>query len=840
MAQLVKADTKEIVDVPDDQAQALFQSGQYGALPGSSFTVENKYGQLQSVKAEELDDVLAAGHRIVTPPKPKVEAPPSGAPTPEELAAKQQEDKLQDEYGGAGGATMASILGAGRGLTFGLSDLAEIKGIEALYGKDVAEETRKNLEGYKEANPWASGIGEAVGALAPAVVTGGGSAAASGVATGAREAGTLAKVGTAVLKYSPAGLVDLAAQATERKVAGLAAKVLVGDAAESTLAKLVVKGVEKGAGGAVYGALGGIANETSEDILGDKEITGEKLAAAGLHGAMFGSLVGAGLGTALPALSTGARWALEKSSPAARRASDALTLKAIGGETKAMERIVGKGEGVAAELRASGAIRAGDTLETIAPRLRTMADEASTKHIERLVALEGRGAKGPLAEELVKDLRKGVEGRFDVQSALDKPALTAFDDVAAKIVRSADEEGRVGLSTLRDVRQWIDGHINWRVETDRAKNEALKDARSRLEASIESTGDAEAKRLDMGKEWLDGYKADKLRFQRLVTAADGAEKAASAASRRSEVSLSEKAEVALGIVHGITSGNPLAAAAGVGMAAASKLARERGASTGAVALDKIATFMSIQKTVQNVDSRIARGIDGFLEGKATEHKAASFGSAKARDEAFSAAERHVKLASASPVQTAEAMQKALGGAPTHARGIAQKASAVVGRGVVFLAAKLPTSAPMKSITPQFDRVKDLSPEEKDKFLRYVKAVDDPLSVLDDMSRGRLTREGVESLREVYPELYATLQQQAIEKCADTKHPLDYNQKIQLGLLLGIPTDSTLDPAFMRRMQQIHQDNSGKQGAPGGGTPPAVKRPLKDIGKTAQLGGRRSQ
>jgi hypothetical protein len=310
MAQLLSKTSGKVEEIPDADVQAAFQSGQYGFLPGAPVTVENKYGQTQQVDPSQLDDQIATGARIVAPPKPKE------APKKEEVAPTgptQEEKDAEDMYGGAGGVTMASIFGASRGLTLGLSDYAGVELSRAIGGDEAAESARQTLEGHKTANPWASGIGEAAGALAPALVTGGGSLAATGAegaATAAREAGTLAKVGGAILKYSPSGLVNLAAEAAERGIASAATKVLVGEAAESTLAKLVVKGIEKGAGGAVYGALGGLGSEVSEDVLGDKEITGEKLAGAMGHGALFGTMIGAGFGVGGQALSSGAKWAM--------------------------------------------------------------------------------------------------------------------------------------------------------------------------------------------------------------------------------------------------------------------------------------------------------------------------------------------------------------------------------------------------------------------------------------------------------------------------------------------------------------------------------------------------
>jgi hypothetical protein len=81
----------------------------------------------------------------------------------------------------------------------------------------------------------------------------------------------------------------------------------------------------------------------------------------------------------------------------------------------------------------------------------------------------------------------------------------------------------------------------------------------------------------------------------------------------------------------------------------------------------------------------------------------------------------------------------------------------------------------------------VSPVEQARFLRYAKAVDDPLSVLGDLEKGRLSREGVEALKSVYPGLYGELQGHVIAGLAERKQPLTYQQETALSVLLGVPS-----------------------------------------------------
>jgi hypothetical protein len=159
---------------------------------------------------------------------------------------------------------------------------------------------------------------------------------------------------------------------------------------------------------------------------------------------------------------------------------------------------------------------------------------------------------------------------------------------------------------------------------------------------------------------------------------------------------------------------------------------------------------------------------------------------------------------------------------------------VAGRASVFLASKLPKDPPPRTIQPQFETKIRTSADEQEKFLRYVRAADDPASVLDDMQSGRLTREGVETLREVYPKLYQQLQQEALERVTSAKKAMGYDQKLQLGMLLDVPADATLEPSFVARMQSMYTAQQAQPNAS-----PAPKRPLKDFAESSELGRGRS-
>jgi hypothetical protein len=168
-----------------------------------------------------------------------------------------QEDQLQNKYGGVGGMAAGAGVGALDALTLGFGSGA----LGELGGDDFKEDIR----GVQAANPWSTGIGTAVGAIAPAILTGGGSLAEEG---GLSLMGRLARSPTALLE----GAGDAAASSL----------------GESTLGR-IGGGVVRGA---IQGGAYGAGSQVSEDALGDTDTTAEKLIAAIGHGALIGGATG--------------------------------------------------------------------------------------------------------------------------------------------------------------------------------------------------------------------------------------------------------------------------------------------------------------------------------------------------------------------------------------------------------------------------------------------------------------------------------------------------------------------------------------------------------------------
>lgn len=117
----------------------------------------------------------------------------------------------------------------------------------------------------------------------------------------------------------------------------------------------------------------------------------------------------------------------------------------------------------------------------------------------------------------------------------------------------------------------------------------------------------------------------------------------------------------------------------------------------------------------------------------------------------------------------------------------------------FLSSKLPKNPFINDAFPSHIKWKP-SASEVAKFNRYLKAADDPFSIMDDLKAGVLTPEAVESVKTIYPETYNKIVQSVMNEMAMRKEPPTLNQKLQLSILLNQPIVGIQDIQMMQRLQ----------------------------------------
>ena len=123
------------------------------------------------------------------------------------------------------------------------------------------------------------------------------------------------------------------------------------------------------------------------------------------------------------------------------------------------------------------------------------------------------------------------------------------------------------------------------------------------------------------------------------------------------------------------------------------------------------------------------------------------------------------------------------------------------RATGFLLSKMPQS-PDKGI---LDEPYEPSQAQIITFMRYNDVVNNPLIALQQLEDNYVPRETLETLKTVYPSLYADMKQSIIgqltDKIAGGKVDLPYQKRVVLSQFLEMPLDSSFRPDIMAKNQQ---------------------------------------
>jgi hypothetical protein len=105
-----------------------------------------------------------------------------------------------------------------------------------------------------------------------------------------------------------------------------------------------------------------------------------------------------------------------------------------------------------------------------------------------------------------------------------------------------------------------------------------------------------------------------------------------------------------------------------------------------------------------------------------------------------------------------------------------------------------------SMMPQNNRFKP-SDFEMAKFIRKMDAVNNPLNVIERVGDGIATKDEIDALMVVHPDVYKQLRESLINAIMENGEEIPYQRRLQLGALFGVPTDISMVPAFIASMQQ---------------------------------------
>lgn len=151
------------------------------------------------------------------------------------------------------------------------------------------------------------------------------------------------------------------------------------------------------------------------------------------------------------------------------------------------------------------------------------------------------------------------------------------------------------------------------------------------------------------------------------------------------------------------------------------------------------------------------------------------------------------------------------------------------RGLKFIESKRPKQTFSPGMLPG-DGAPKISKVLLDEWGKYIHAVNDPASVIEDLAKGHLSIEGAETLHVVYPNLFLKAQQVLLDHAAEFKKTLPYTRRVALSIAYQIPVDGTMTQSHMMFLQPpptvgtVPQTPGQSPGMPS--STPAIIGPLK--------------
>lgn len=725
----------------------------------------------------------------------------------EEVAEEKRRIALDKKFGGVEGKFAAATTSAASGLSAGLFDVL------ASYADPA---TGKAIKEAREANPMTSAAGELVGMGVGMALTGGAAGAAEGAAATALGGGTLARVAASGLRGATEfGLYEAGKSAGDQALEG---KPVDYEKVAAALGHGMTLGGGFSAGASILGA--GISR-----LVAGRGAQAVERAVAGEAGtvARAGEEAAAKeVGGLRKTLATKAQESADEFFGQSLGASKNQIKIANRNVEGGLERIA---RDVKGELREEfgTSILPGDR-KALADGVESAIERRAAERAEMLAKADKAGtAIAPTAENVVR----AIEERFVAANVIERagqlvPKFGKEAEVAA--AQNVIERLRSGFGDAPTFKDWA------RSITDLGKEARFDKLASPIAADVkkqvygmmsEELGRAmDLAAPQLGTSLSAEYRANGKVMESLFKARDMLETGLAKDTRNNAFGLTSRIA---GIAGGVVGGVPgMLVSAGVG-----KVLQDRGAMLASDLLERAAGALGARRIAARTEAQMAKGV-AELTGAA---KAETFGLGSAPFRApaivagrltaknFPEVRKSVERANADPSVIADAVQQQVGN--SHPK-LTQAVTQTMVRGAQYLATKLPPSkADPYAVQPQFDDADRMSDAERSAFLRAAEAVSNPTMILEEARKGTLTRDHVEAVKAVYPALYEEMRAQVLQSLVDSKTRVPYSRRIQLGILLDIPTDKTLSPEFLSAIQGTYAQGAGEAESP----PPALSRPI---------------
>lgn len=699
------------------------------------------------------------------------------------VAQERQQAEMEGRYSPA----EQFGIGAVSGLTLGLGPSAAAWGADKLMPGGPS--ARSDLQGMQGTGSFLAG--DVAGMLAPMVFSGGeslGARSAIGKALGSTPAGLLGSVGGAADRLALNALPE-ASSALGR----------VGRGILSTAAR-----------GASEGAILGLTQQISQGIISDAPLTAESMLSSSVDGALMGGLLGGGLGGIGKGIGELGQMAGGK---IAKGIGPSMTLGRIGADASDVARMESEG-GVRQALKDfhdEVMTPGGVSYKSSTGKINQVAREAEVSY--QKVQKDIIDTLGKEAPASVPELAR-VQSRFAQEAVMPYVGTMAQKDVQRAVQRiesrllDIGESGvprgvgnHAGTKGMGSWESWLDARnqINsiGKLVRDKGVSADLKSRLlgimdSEINDAMEAAG-GQIERPGLPKQFQSAAAGE--RTAKHLAEMTGRKGIAEAMGGSSMIDQGDVKTLGWGLL----TGHPLAGAAVVaGKGLAGKL---QNAVTPYIA--QRAYEMSVGAraagSVVNTKSRVKEAVATFFQGG---RRAAPEVGLKSRDQYEKTLDRTSQLIS--PMQQDKVKQYAQTLASMGQPALADNVLQTNQRAVDYLRHNMPPSTKANSSTSlMFQPTKHGLSQDEWKFFRIDKAIKSPLSLLDNIEDGTVTREEVKAVQYVYPDLYSNIVQTVTEGVYNLKQDgnfLPMDKVTQLGIVLDAPIDPMLDPSFVADIQ----------------------------------------
>ena len=729
----------------------------------------------------------------------------------------EKEQRLDEKYGDSPWQTFAES--ALSSVSFGLSDQVG----KALGFQEALRERR-------ERNETSALAGEVTGIVGPVLFSGGSSLLAKGAQTAGKGIATAAKAGSTIERLTAKGINKLLAETGKKKFAK----------------DVLSKSIAKGAGSAVEGTFYGIGELVEENALGNAEFNAENLMAYGGKGALWGGLVGGGLGglgktVSIVVPKIKGNKVVGTSIKKIDDFSDKMTnpvynsFKLGGFKDETIERLIQRNPQMVENLPEvlGKVMRKNGTVKSLASNRSLL--EASENYLDDLGEGIGKTVRDiddavltprdfPKIKDVASKQRKELEKLK--QKYVDKNG-NPIDVDAAKNVRRIEKEyefaKKKGLDDklldethytakdLHDLKKqfheksnyWKKKDLSIEDEISRAYSKAMRDSLQDFSYKLNTP---------LGNK----LRQELLDYNSLATFVGGFSKRI-----KGQTNFPTKRDIFLGLS---------ALGMGVDPFTAAGIAGAASAFVKSDLKNKLFVLSRIERSNQLVTKKIQRGVKKFFVSGIK--RTAVPLSATILTKSPLAKERKDGIVVGKPKTEQEALKNVMSNLDylrenpqnfdrimldpnlqSAAPKTYVKSKELAGRALMFLDRKMPRSMSKQlNVNPFLRKTFPSSDQEIYKFKKYLHAVQNPMSIVDDLERGALSTEAVEVMQFVYPELYSEVQSQVfnqLEKTGD-KNEVEYPQRLQLGILMGMPTDMALLPQAIKGLQALYKEAQASQ------------------------------